>query len=251
MSSEGFFDPKFDKELNDVLLLGTKSLGCVECGKKGADQRCSRCQFRWYCGSECQRKDWKRHKEECSTFCENRETKNGVAGACMPILLKSVHFLEEESFVLAMRTRRKDFLKMIAKHPEAEYKKLPISFETAVNPLLGEVRIVAAAHFMDDQFNKQFVNHVLCEVVDEENDETYRNLMAGSGTISETAKDKVVSAWVDFARDLEEHGATVGSITVGRGVVTWSRDFEDRLDAALSGQCDKIITIPAMNHFFA
>ena len=30
-----------------------------------ATQQCSRCQLRWYCSKECQRKDWRRHKPEC------------------------------------------------------------------------------------------------------------------------------------------------------------------------------------------
>ena len=30
-----------------------------------AKNRCSRCTNIWYCGRECQRKDWKQHKKEC------------------------------------------------------------------------------------------------------------------------------------------------------------------------------------------
>mmetsp|Transcript_70802 Transcript_70802/g.207462 ORF Transcript_70802/g.207462 Transcript_70802/m.207462 type:complete len:343 (-) Transcript_70802:229-1257(-) len=41
-------------------------LGCCHvCGKPG-QARCSRCQTVTYCGPECQRSDWKRHKADCS-----------------------------------------------------------------------------------------------------------------------------------------------------------------------------------------
>jgi hypothetical protein len=38
---------------------------CIKCNSSVADQRCSRCKKNWYCGRECQSKDWKVHKREC------------------------------------------------------------------------------------------------------------------------------------------------------------------------------------------
>ncbi|KAJ7612725.1 hypothetical protein FB45DRAFT_1117295, partial [Roridomyces roridus] len=35
------------------------------CGKS-AELRCSTCKTVHYCGTECQKKDWKTHKKECS-----------------------------------------------------------------------------------------------------------------------------------------------------------------------------------------
>lgn len=37
---------------------------CVKCGKP-ATSKCGRCQRAKYCGTECQRKDWKGHKKTC------------------------------------------------------------------------------------------------------------------------------------------------------------------------------------------
>lgn len=37
---------------------------CFVCGKP-SEAKCSRCRAISYCGPECQRKDWKRHKAEC------------------------------------------------------------------------------------------------------------------------------------------------------------------------------------------
>jgi hypothetical protein len=38
---------------------------CNKCNSAVADQRCGRCKKVWYCGRECQSKDWKVHKREC------------------------------------------------------------------------------------------------------------------------------------------------------------------------------------------
>ena len=45
---------------------------CEVCAKgfKDSDlRRCTRCRVTVYCGSECQRKDWKVHKQMCQP-CE-------------------------------------------------------------------------------------------------------------------------------------------------------------------------------------
>ena len=40
---------------------------CARCGKQGAGfKRCSRCKQACYCGAECQKADWKRHKTTCA-----------------------------------------------------------------------------------------------------------------------------------------------------------------------------------------
>ena len=39
---------------------------CSQCGKQGVEfKRCSRCKQACYCGRECQKVDWKRHKKDC------------------------------------------------------------------------------------------------------------------------------------------------------------------------------------------
>ena len=41
---------------------------CAHCGKQGDGfKRCSICKATHYCGSACQKADWKRHKKECTT----------------------------------------------------------------------------------------------------------------------------------------------------------------------------------------
>ena len=38
---------------------------CTVCGKKSNTKKCNGCYFVWYCGSTCQREDWKNHKDLC------------------------------------------------------------------------------------------------------------------------------------------------------------------------------------------
>lgn len=38
---------------------------CDECGAHGKLMMCQKCKKRWYCGAECQRAAWRRHKKVC------------------------------------------------------------------------------------------------------------------------------------------------------------------------------------------
>ncbi len=41
---------------------------CAHCGKQGAAvlKRCSICKQVWYCGADCQKAGWRRHKKTCA-----------------------------------------------------------------------------------------------------------------------------------------------------------------------------------------
>jgi [histone H3]-lysine4/36 N-trimethyltransferase SMYD len=61
------------RELPVLTLLNPKQWGvrCNGCFSKPSDTkllRCSRCRRFWYCTKNCQRKDWKLHKEECTAL---------------------------------------------------------------------------------------------------------------------------------------------------------------------------------------
>jgi len=45
---------------------GTHVCGNGQTCTKVGTKRCSRCKLVWYCSSECQSKDWKRHRKECA-----------------------------------------------------------------------------------------------------------------------------------------------------------------------------------------
>ncbi|XP_046473343.1 zinc finger MYND domain-containing protein 10 [Neodiprion pinetum] len=45
---------------------------CFAC-KEIASNRCSKCKEAWYCGRECQVKDWTRHKDVCDKIIKNKE----------------------------------------------------------------------------------------------------------------------------------------------------------------------------------
>eukprot|EP01083_Nonionella_stella_P016745 46761_1 len=48
---------------------------CAMCGKADAASVCGGCKCTYYCGTDCQRKDWKRgHKKQCKTLRSKTET---------------------------------------------------------------------------------------------------------------------------------------------------------------------------------
>ncbi|CAG2102950.1 unnamed protein product [Medioppia subpectinata] len=68
-----------DIPLIHILLIKSKGKYCDNCFKQ-SDQlkRCSKCLHMYYCGKECQKNDWKYHKNECPLY-----------GHEMPILLRT------------------------------------------------------------------------------------------------------------------------------------------------------------------
>ncbi|KIW54252.1 hypothetical protein PV05_06621 [Exophiala xenobiotica] len=44
----------------------TSSAQCAKCGTTGNLKRCAKCQTTQYCSRECQKGDWKNHKQACS-----------------------------------------------------------------------------------------------------------------------------------------------------------------------------------------
>ena len=46
---------------------------CTVCDKVAAKAgRCARCKDAWYCGRDCQAKDWKNHKKQCKKVAEKK-----------------------------------------------------------------------------------------------------------------------------------------------------------------------------------
>ena len=56
--------PKFPDVLSDEKKLD-KIVKSRQCRKETMLMKCSVCDNVWYCGAECQNKDWKRHKLFC------------------------------------------------------------------------------------------------------------------------------------------------------------------------------------------
>ena len=46
---------------------------CAVCGEE-ASKRCGRCRNEWYCGRECQVKQWKKHKPVCDLVASAPDT---------------------------------------------------------------------------------------------------------------------------------------------------------------------------------
>lgn len=57
---------KLNQRNHTMMLTLPMSYQCTVCGKCGEGVfRCSRCKLSTYCGMECQRTDWSRHKKHC------------------------------------------------------------------------------------------------------------------------------------------------------------------------------------------
>jgi len=47
--------------------MAENATSCAHCGKEGEGfKRCSICKQTWYCGAECQKAGWKKHKKGCA-----------------------------------------------------------------------------------------------------------------------------------------------------------------------------------------
>lgn len=58
-------------EAPEVSQFGYDVSKCFVCGASQSLKRCSRCRGICYCGTECQSKDWTRHKDECKEAITN------------------------------------------------------------------------------------------------------------------------------------------------------------------------------------
>ncbi|KAJ8309710.1 hypothetical protein KUTeg_011575 [Tegillarca granosa] len=59
----------------------TKSCFNYSCLKKGVDLKvCGKCKSAWYCSSECQKSDWKKHKTDCKFLSSMKEDQDTALG---------------------------------------------------------------------------------------------------------------------------------------------------------------------------
>eukprot|EP01116_Phalansterium_solitarium_P020764 TRINITY_DN621_c1_g1_i2.p1 TRINITY_DN621_c1_g1~~TRINITY_DN621_c1_g1_i2.p1 ORF type:complete len:205 (+),score=3.84 TRINITY_DN621_c1_g1_i2:687-1301(+) len=54
-----------EEETREKVLPLTAIVACKTCGKGGKLKRCGRCRLVQYCSAECQKQNWKSHKEFC------------------------------------------------------------------------------------------------------------------------------------------------------------------------------------------
>jgi hypothetical protein len=248
------FNLDFDKELGEhIIEIVQGHAGCFCCNKPDPPMGCSRCKVARYCNQDCQKTDWSvkgedagYHKQLCGVYCENRAEENGMKGA-IPICLKSIDLIDEDMFMMAMRTRSSLFLREIQKH--GEEGGIKVSFQTSVIKLLGKVRLVAACSYVSKDFTRVSLNHVLLENVDEgaQAEQRLYPSSGGAGSISEEAEEKVLDHWVSFMGLLIESGMRVVSITYGRGLmaICEKKSFQEKLEAVGDGM---IMWIPDVRY---
>ncbi|XP_017879858.1 egl nine homolog 1 isoform X1 [Ceratina calcarata] len=74
--------------LGGVVQIGA-AVSCVVCDRTDKLLRCSRCKAVFYCSKEHQRRDWKRHKQFCTTHSVESIVPNIISNANQNIILKS------------------------------------------------------------------------------------------------------------------------------------------------------------------
>eukprot|EP00545_Synedropsis_sp_CCMP1620_P005867 CAMPEP_0119005006 /NCGR_PEP_ID=MMETSP1176-20130426/1476_1 /TAXON_ID=265551 /ORGANISM="Synedropsis recta cf, Strain CCMP1620" /LENGTH=246 /DNA_ID=CAMNT_0006956769 /DNA_START=77 /DNA_END=817 /DNA_ORIENTATION=+ len=243
------FNRDFDDDLGKQLISVYKQqTGCFSCRKPAPTLRCGECQVVWYCNKECQVKDWKdQHKQLCRIWCDTRAEEDGCKGP-VPICMRSCGFIGENSMVQGIKVRRDLFLKEIQRTVDPSEPGLKCSLVAGVIGMLGKIRLVVGAHFLDDDLKKIRVNHVLVHTVHEGEDPAQVNrLYEGSGTLSEASKENVLSSLSEFAALAKDHQGLITSITFGRGLMYIANDgaFQERVQEAAGGP---ILWIPDVRY---
>lgn len=107
-NDDKWYTPNFDKKLGDDLKLYLQMThGCFEYGVENPKYSCSNCKVAKHCSKACQTANWtkKEHKHVCGVYMENQ-----AGGGCVPVLLRSCHWINESLFVDRMRERQALFL---------------------------------------------------------------------------------------------------------------------------------------------
>ncbi len=79
--------------ITNLIASTAQSKICATCNKSPVKSFCGRCKVVNYCGSECQKKDWQKHKEIClpaTSLNPKKEIKRTVKGLEYDPLLESV-----------------------------------------------------------------------------------------------------------------------------------------------------------------
>ncbi|KAL8137976.1 hypothetical protein V2J09_003977 [Rumex salicifolius] len=78
-------------------IAGTRCEVCFACGSL---KKCSACHVVWYCGSVCQKSDWKLHRVECKALAKLEEEKKKVLTPSIRLMVKlylKSHLQDEKS----------------------------------------------------------------------------------------------------------------------------------------------------------
>ena len=226
-----WYDPNFDKAFGEQLITAVqKQKGCFACGKSCVSlNKCSRCKVAIYCDKRCQKADWKTtHKEHCSIYMENKDLGGPTGEAPMPLLLRSIHLLSDDSFRAGMDTRL-DLFAALASNSDQK-GSICISFAGAVVPTFGKLQLLVDGSFFNDVTGEVVrVPHLLVKVVDDDEKAVKRWLP--NKTLSKKAFDKLVGIWAGLINRLQKAGIETTGITCGSGMVFRVDELEEKLKA--------------------
>ncbi|XP_038718397.1 histone-lysine N-methyltransferase ASHR1 isoform X2 [Tripterygium wilfordii] len=140
---------------------------CDGCFTSGNLKKCSACQVAWYCGSTCQKSEWKLHRLECTTFSKLDKSRRKSVTSSIRLMVKLYlrRKLQSEKVIPSTATDNYDLVKELVAHmSNIDEKQLVLYAQMAnlVNLILQcpEINIKEIAEI----FSKFACNaHTICD----------------------------------------------------------------------------------------
>ncbi|CAA6664907.1 unnamed protein product [Spirodela intermedia] len=130
-------------------------------------KRCSACQMAWYCGSSCQKSEWKLHQLECKALSKlnNERRKMLTPSICLMLRLLLKRKLQKDKVIHSTATDSYDLVEALVSHMSDLHEKqlvLYAQIANLVNLVLPELEINIKE--VTEIFSKLACNaHTICD----------------------------------------------------------------------------------------
>lgn len=210
-----WWDPEeFDKVSSLVMV---DLIGCLCCGEMSTGlMTCSRCKIALYCGTDCQKKDWKCRHTVCCTLLQ-RNNKAGVPRVLNLIAAGYVPGTEVEKEIHirgSMSFRERLFWDVFESRPGTPKH---LGLEMRVIDLFGKLRLVADATWSEDGTQMK-CGYMGIRSVDAGLEAEVLLNVRPYGKLTARGRAVAMTCIEDLARVLHSHGVSVSSVTLGRGL---------------------------------
>ncbi|CAN6869884.1 unnamed protein product [Brassica oleracea] len=107
---------------------------CDGCFKTDGLKKCSGCQVVWYCGSSCQKSEWKLHRHECKALCRLEKEKRMLVTPTIRLMVKLYlkRNFQNEKVIPITTTDDYSLVEALVSHmPELDEKQLMLYAQMA------------------------------------------------------------------------------------------------------------------------